>query len=105
MFEEQHECSRSATCEREVTPESSAETTALSFLIFDWALHALVAPSGSDYALLLLESAVEGGNVLTKASVDKLWVLNAKVMALEVCTLLKFDWMLEYGPGSVVRHA
>eukprot|EP00903_Cladosiphon_okamuranus_P010290 g9741.t1 len=38
---------------------------------------------GSDYALLLLESAVEGGNVLTKASVDTLWVLNAKVMALE----------------------
>ncbi|CAN0213748.1 unnamed protein product, partial [Ectocarpus sp. 6 AP-2014] len=38
---------------------------------------------GSDYALLLLESAVEGGNVLTKASVDLLWDLNSRVMLVE----------------------
>ncbi|CAN0154440.1 unnamed protein product, partial [Ectocarpus fasciculatus] len=38
---------------------------------------------GSDYALLLLESAIEGGNVLTKASVDMLWDLNTMVMLVE----------------------
>eukprot|EP00752_Nemacystus_decipiens_P003669 g3381.t1 len=42
-----------------------------------------IVTDGSDYALLLLESAVEGGNVLTKNSVDTLWALNAKVLALE----------------------
>lgn len=40
--------------------------------------------SGSDYALLLLESAVEGGNVLTMDAVDMIWELNARVLALEV---------------------
>ncbi|CAN0119730.1 unnamed protein product, partial [Pylaiella littoralis] len=38
---------------------------------------------GSDYALMLLESAVEGGNVLTMDAVDMIWELNARVLALE----------------------
>ncbi|CBN79522.1 similar to Patched domain-containing protein 3 [Ectocarpus siliculosus] len=42
-----------------------------------------IVTDGSDYALLLLESAVEGGNVLTKASVDMLWDLNSRVMLVE----------------------
>lgn len=40
--------------------------------------------AGSDYALLLVESAVEGGSVLTKDAVDMLWELNTRVMNLEV---------------------
>lgn len=54
--------------------------------------------SGSDYALLLLENAVEGGNVLTKASVDTLWELNARVWALEVENM-RFNLMPGKGRG------
>ncbi|CAM9765761.1 unnamed protein product, partial [Scytosiphon promiscuus] len=38
---------------------------------------------GSDYALLLLESADESGNVLTKPSLDTLWDLDALIKGLQ----------------------
>ena len=39
---------------------------------------------GNEFALFLMEAPSEGGSVLTKESVDALWELDAKVLALEV---------------------
>lgn len=43
-----------------------------------------IAKQGSDFALLLMESSAENGNVLTKTSLDTLWELDALVKDFEV---------------------
>lgn len=45
----------------------------------------------TEWALVLLEHPDEGGNVLTKASVDVLWELDAKIKELEVRNLWLAD--------------
>lgn len=39
---------------------------------------------GSEFALTLLEHPEEGGSVLTKASMDAFWALDATIVGIEV---------------------
>ena len=47
--------------------------------------------SGSDYAVILMDSPSDDGNILTKVAMDKFWELNNHVtLDIEVTTYMAF---------------